>query len=1008
MSGAEVRGQPGGIRLGLAGRLVLVSGAVMLLFVAAQATLALREFRLRHEQVIGQQLELLAATVAEDIDATIRDERLHLEETVEAMPPGLLADPRATAAFLERQVVVRAVFDQGLAAVDAAGRVVAVSGPPTGAAPAVLAGGRFSEPPSSGRFAVSAPFEAAGAGGRPAVAIGLPIRGPGGEVAGRLVGAVELLAPDAIGRFAGVRIGHGGYFSLVTPDRVILMHADRTRLLQPTGPAGVNLAIDEGLVGRDGWRRTRTRAGLEMVTAVRHVASTGWLLAANLPAADADAPFEQGRAWYLVATAVGALLLLAAVWLTTRRLMRPLADMTSQVEAMAGGAEGRPVESGGGEVGPLAAAFNRLVAQRRRAEEALRASEERFRTAFKMGPEPFALSRLDDGVLVEVNEGFTRLHGYAEEAVVGRRASDLGIWVDPAERDAIVEEVRRTGRLQPRDVRLRRRGGEVLVAAFSGARIDLGGVPYLLSASRDVTEERRAAAETARLEAELRASEARHLAVVRNLPVVQWVIGEDGRFTMSMGGALPALGLAEGQVVGQRIEDVYAAAPDVLRDYRRARGGETFVAANDFGAVVFESHWAPVRDERGRVVGVSGQAIDVTERVRAEAARREGADRLAALERLAAMGRVAAGVAHEINNPLTYVIGALDSAAERLRQGEAGDLASLVAEARGGAERVRRIVGDLRLFARSREEAGGSCDAAAVARVAVTMVQNEIRHRARLELELAEVPPAAMAEHRLVQVLVNLLVNACHAIPEGRAGENRIGVAVRAEGGEVVVEVRDTGVGMSGEVRARIFEPFFTTRGVGEGIGLGLALCQAMVTEVGGRIEVESAPGAGSTFRVRLRAAAESAAAAASPPPPEPAPVAPATPEAPEPPRAVGPLRILVVDDEPMVARAVGRLLGGHQVDLATSGAQALERIRAGASYQVVICDLMMPDLTGMDLRERLAVEAPALARRMVFLTGGAFTERARAFVEQGDVRVLEKPVDADALRALVAEIGRD
>jgi len=215
---------------------------------------------------------------------------------------------------------------------------------------------------------------------------------------------------------------------------------------------------------------------------------------------------------------------------------------------------------------------------------------------------------------------------------------------------------------------------------------------------------------------------------------------------------------------------------------------------------------------------------------------------------------------------------------------------------------------------------------------------------------------------------------------------------------------------MTEAVRARLFEPFFTTRQVGEGMGLGLALCQAMVTEAGGRVEVETAPGAGSTFRLRLRAAPEGAGAAAGPAAPGPAEASPPAPgPAPRPEgRGGAPLRILVVDDEPMVGRAVGRLLGGHQVDLATSGAQALERIRAGAGYQVVICDLMMPDLTGMDLRERLAVEAPALARRMVFLTGGAFTERARAFVEQGDVRVLEKPVDADALRALVEEIGRD
>ncbi len=531
-----------------------------------------------------------------------------------------------------------------------------------------------------------------------------------------------------------------------------------------------------------------------------------------------------------------------------------------------------------------------------------------------------------------------------------------------------------------------RRWAAVLTAASAGLAL----VAWLLARRR--------------AEAALRAAEAHHLAVVRNLPVVQWVIGGDGRFTLSVGGALPKLGLAEGQVVGQPVEAVYAGQPDVLRDYHRALAGETFTAVNDFGPVVFESRWAPVRDAAGRVVGVSGQALDVSERIRAERDKAESDARLASLERMAAMGQVAAGVAHEINNPLTYVLGALDEAAEALRRGEVAGVPGLVAEARGGAERVRRIVGDLRLFARQGGDAAGTCDASAVARVAAAMLQNEIRHRARLELALPASAQAAIPEHRLVQVLVNLLMNACHAVGEGHAGAHRIGLAVCRDGGRVVVEVRDTGVGMEPAVRARIFEPFFTTRKVGEGMGLGLALCQAMVVEAGGRIEVESTPGEGSLFRVVLLEAADLAsvpeASASSAPSSRPAP-----PEG-ERGAEAPPLRILVIDDEPMVGRAVARLLGRHAVEQVTSGAQALERVRAGPAYQAIVCDLMMPDMTGMELHERLAGEAPDAARRMIFLTGGAFTERARAFVDRGGVRVLEKPVDADLLREAVAAVA--
>jgi CheY-like chemotaxis protein/anti-sigma regulatory factor (Ser/Thr protein kinase) len=257
-------------------------------------------------------------------------------------------------------------------------------------------------------------------------------------------------------------------------------------------------------------------------------------------------------------------------------------------------------------------------------------------------------------------------------------------------------------------------------------------------------------------------------------------------------------------------------------------------------------------------------------------------------------------------------------------------------------------------------------------------------------------PPAAIAERRLAQVLVNLLVNACQAIPEGRAAENEIGVSVREEAGRVVVEVSDTGEGMTPEVRRRAFEPFFTTRPVGEGMGLGLALSHTMVAEAGGELEVESTPGRGSVFRLRLPATAAVEDRPAPPP-------APAEPGADGETRR---LRVLLVDDEPLVARAVARQLREFDVDVETSAAAALERVRGGAGYDAVVCDLMMPDATGMDLHARVAAEAPAVASRFVFLTGGAFTDRARSFVATTRAPVLEKPVDAAALRAAVRAVA--
>jgi signal transduction histidine kinase len=193
------------------------------------------------------------------------------------------------------------------------------------------------------------------------------------------------------------------------------------------------------------------------------------------------------------------------------------------------------------------------------------------------------------------------------------------------------------------------------------------------------------------------------------------------------------------------------------------------------------------------------------------------------------------------------------------------DLEEPLAEAEEGARRVRDIVRQLRAFARADEEAG-PVDPGRALRAALAMAQNELRHRARVSTDLAATPPVLASENRLIQVFVNLLVNAAQAIPEGSSDQNEIRVGLFPLGDEVVAEIADTGSGMSAETRARIFEPFFTTKSPGVGTGLGLAISHSIVTQLGGRIEVASAPGAGSVFRVVLPVARGGGAGSATPP----------------------------------------------------------------------------------------------------------------------------------------------
>jgi len=410
----------------------------------------------------------------------------------------------------------------------------------------------------------------------------------------------------------------------------------------------------------------------------------------------------------------------------------------------------------------------------------------------------------------------------------------------------------------------------------------------------------------------------------------------------------------------------------------------------------------PQLDANGQVLQVVCTFSDITGRKRLEA-------QAAAGERLASMGRLAAGVAHEINNPLAYVIGHLEALrATSLEPAQREH----VEEALDGSTRVRTIVDDLRSLSRARadDERRGPVELLHVITAACNIAAPQLRHRATLVRDLSPVPMVEGNESRLGQLVLNLVLNAAEAVPEGRAAENevRVGAHVDSEG-LVVLEVSDTGEGIPANVIARIFDPFFTTKPVGIGTGLGLSICHGIVRSLGGEIDVESTPGKGSTFRVRLR---PSTSPVSSVPP-----VAKVAGEAFATARtgaATAPTgaatgarpRVLVIDDEPRVGELLVKLLAPlYEATLEPSATTALERVRAGARYDVILCDLMMPDTTGMDLQEVLEQEAPELAKRTVFMTGGAFTPRAREFIARFEGRVLEKPFRIGDLQNAVTTI---
>ena len=397
-----------------------------------------------------------------------------------------------------------------------------------------------------------------------------------------------------------------------------------------------------------------------------------------------------------------------------------------------------------------------------------------------------------------------------------------------------------------------------------------------------------------------------------------------------------------------------------------------------------------VDDRETRQQRVLGTAVDVTEQ-------RQLDEQLRLADRLIAAGTLAAGVAHEINNPLTYVLGNVELMQRRLRDQPAAralvddSLAQMV----DGLERIRDVVSDLRAFARPEEDVVGRLELSSVCDAAIRLVSSVVRHRAEVVTEYARDVPAVIAnESRLGQVVINLVVNASHAMPERATHESRITVRTRSmPNGDAAIEVEDNGTGIAPEVLTRLFDPFFTTKQLGVGTGLGLSVCQSIVASLRGRIDVDTALGRGTIFTVILPAA-PALPVLPSPPPREPS--------------AVSGLRILVVDDEPMVRRTLSRLLVSHgcQVTEADGGVAGLEHATAGA-FDIVLCDLMMPDLDGAMVHTELARARPELAARMVFISGGAVTERTRAFAERPDITLIAKPFAVDQLLGALASAAR-
>ena len=613
------------------------------------------------------------------------------------------------------------------------------------------------------------------------------------------------------------------------------------------------------------------------------------------------------------------------------------------------------------------------------------------------------LVRGPDGKVLYVNAAAATLLSEAAEALVGREASAL---VPERLRQIdgrpffewLAERYRTTGR--PVRVPLLRHDGveihQIVRVSTTTIAPDRVAVVAVL---RPPTEDVDLASDPLQLsQGEHPTPESSYQKVFDAVPVGVLHFDAKGRVTDCNEVFLEQLGSTRERILG--LDMLTLPNKGVAAAVREATEGREGYFEGEYTSVTggrsrfYRALFSPIMRE-GRVEGGVGVVDDVTDRREIEA-------RLARGERMASLGRLAAGVVHEINNPLAYVRTSLELARREItRFQENGDHAHLervletVAHAEDGVERVRIIASDLKTFSRGDEGSWLLVDIGRVAQSAINLAHNEIRHRAELSVDIEPALPRVLgSETRFVQVLVNLLVNAAHAIEEKGEGRGRIALRMGREGGEVFIEVEDTGAGIPEGPVERIFEPFWTSKPKGVGTGLGLSICHGIVTSAGGDIRVvRSRPGEGTLIRVELPAAG------ASPEPYEPD-LSDTDLDAP-----AGAGRILIVDDEVKLAQTLALALGdGFDVVVAGSGREALDVLADDRDWDLVLCDLMMPDVSGMDVYDAIAEQMPQLLPKLVFMTGGAFTSRARQFLKRYRPRRLQKPFALDEVERLLRD----
>jgi PAS domain S-box-containing protein len=616
----------------------------------------------------------------------------------------------------------------------------------------------------------------------------------------------------------------------------------------------------------------------------------------------------------------------------------------------------------------------RDVTERTRIQAALELSEAKFSTAFTTSPDAVNLNRLSDGIYLDISDGFTATTGFTRADVKGRTSAEIAIWADPGSRDELVARLLADGVVHNMEMRFRRKDGSLGTGLMSARVIPIDGQPCILSITRDITDRKLA--------------ESRFRNVFDFARDPMFIHDLEGRFIEVNRTACESLGYSRDELLTMSLADIDT--PE-YRPLARAwieallRDGSAFFETahlrRDGTAIPVEVSATVI--DLGDSEAIMSIARDVSEQRRAEAERMALEEQLRQAQKMEGIGRLAGGVAHDFNNLLTIIRGNASLILAEMAPGEGPreDLEQI----EQAADRAAALTRQLLTFARRSVARPEAIDLGAIVRRLEPMLHRLVREDIKLVTLTPQETGAVMADPgQIEQVIVNLVVNASDAMPDGGTLTIETASGISADGRMVSLSVSDTGVGIDDETMDHLFEPFFTTKEPGKGTGLGLATVYGIVHGSGGTVTVSTKLGRGSTFTVHLPWLEST-----------PRNTDAATPE-PEAVRARAGT-ILVVEDDPGVERLARRVLeaAGYRVLSFPDGATAIAAAR-DEPLQLLLTDVVMPGLRGREVAAALAAAKPGI--RVLYMSGHTDEGFAPDGILEPGVEFLGKPFTADQL----------